>query len=239
MLCLGFFSSCEKNNWDDFVKSTGKIVLVSRVVTDSFATISLKDNLDLEITQGNQFSIAIEGGENLIPEIETSISGHVLTIANHNKFNWVRSYDVPLKVKVGLPHLIYLKYESTGTVTTRDTLREDSIFITCLGGSGFIKPCLYVINGHFSNNKGSADFEMTGHVGVNYVYSNSYGRFYCPGLESVYLFINHYGTNDCTFHVLHELGYTLKGPGNLYYSGKPDWVNGTATGQGKAIALDP
>jgi len=229
--------SCEKEHMFDFLKSTGDIVTIRREVSENFAEVRLENNIDLILTQGSFYQIRLEGGENLLPGIETAISDSILTIRNKNRFNWVRSYDKRITAYVTAPHFLRIGYEGTGTLSNTDTIREDSIFVTSYAGSGYINLCIKTGLSHFSLNTGSADFNISGYSGSNFIYSGSYGLFKCLDLETNNTYMSNQGTNDCYVRVNNHLEYEIKGLGSIYYAGNPGHVSGTITGEGKLIHL--
>lgn len=232
------FNSCEKDHAFDFLKSTGKIITIDRDVNENFVEIQLENNINLVLTQDNFYEIRLEGGENLLPGIETSIRDSVLTLRNLNKFNWVRSYDKKITAYVTAPHFFRIGYKSTGTVSNVDTIHEDSIFVTAYEGSGYINLCINVGLSHLSLNSGSADFNISGYSGSNFIYAGSYGPFHCLNLETLNTFMSNKGTNDCYVNVKNLLEYEIKGLGNIYYKGKPPSIQGIISGQGKLVALE-
>lgn len=230
-----FLLSCGKDSPPYFPKSTGDIVTISREVPANFTNISLNNGVNLIITQGNAYFIRIEGGENLLPGIETLIEDSTLTISDKNTFNWIRSYEKDITVYVTLPHLLKLDYLSTGTVTNTDTIREDSLTITAHGGSGYIDMIIKTGTSKLSIISGSVDMKVSGTTGVNFIYSAGYGPFHCLDLESGFLFMRNASTNDCYVNVNHHMEYEITSLGNIYYRGNPDEISGSVTGSGKLI----
>lgn len=231
------FASCKKDFFTG-IKSTGSNVIITRPVDGNFTTININDDVDLVLTQGDTYSIQLEGGENLLPGIETSISDSALTISNTNRYNWLRTYDKKIMAYVTLPHLIYLNYEATSTVSNKDTIREDSLFVTSQGGSGYIKLVVDIGSSHFAINHGSVDMDISGKSGVNFIFSNGYGPFNCLNLKSNYLFMRNSSSNDCYVYVTHHFEYEIMGLGNIYYRGNPLEISGTITSDGKLIKYD-
>lgn len=229
------FPSCEKDHFFDFAKSTGKITTITRPVNENFAKIYLNDDIDLVITQGTTYRITLEGGENLLPGIETSIADSMLTIRNTNTFNWVRSYDKKITAYVTLPHLLDLQYEATSTVSNIDTIREDSLIVSSTGGSGYINMVIKTNNAKLSIINGSVDMNISGKTGVCFIYSGAYGPFHCLDLESILLFMHNDSNNDCYVNVQHHLEYLISGLGNIYYKGNPTELSGSSTAAGKLI----
>jgi hypothetical protein len=238
MLTLLSISSCYKDHTFDFLKSWGDEVTVEREVTGNFTTIRLENDVDLTITQGDNYNITVTGGENILSGIITDISDSTLTIRNENKYNWVRSYDKKLIAYVTLPHLSHLYYESTGTVTCTDTIREDSLFIDSHGGSGYITMLVNTGLAHMSIHRGSADIKAIGYCGSNFIYSASYGVFHCEDLETINTYMHSKGTGNCYIRVVETLEYQLDGKGNIYYWGRPVNVSGTDNGIGELIPME-
>lgn len=230
--------SCKKDHYFDFLKSTGKIITVQRPITGDFTAVKLENNIDLVLTQGPSYSITIEGGENLLPGIDSEIKDSILTFRNNNTFNWVRSYDKKITARVTAPHFLRILYESTGTLTNTDTIHEDSIFVQSYGGSGYIILCIKANTSHLALTRGSADLNISGISGSNFIFAGSYGPFRCQELHTLNTYMNNSGTNDCYINVANHLEYEIKGLGNIYYAGHPPQISGTITGAGKLIPLD-
>jgi len=228
-------TSCGDSHLFDFTKSTGDKVTISRRVDGNFTKIHLNDDVNLVLTQGNQYTIRLEGGENILPGIETSISDSLLTISNKNTYNWVRSYDKEITAYVTLPHIIEIKYNATGTLTNTDTIREDSLMVSAIGGSGYVDLVIKTGTSKISIISGSADMKVSGVAGVNFIYSEGYGPIRCEGLTSAYIFIINNSSNDCYINVWYLLEYSIKGLGNIYFKGNPSNLSGTSSGGGKLI----
>jgi hypothetical protein len=238
LVIMLFMGSCQKDQIFGFAKSTGKIVTITRSTDNNFTNISVNDNVNLIITQGNTYSIKLEGGENLLPGITTSISDSLLTIKNTNTFNWMRSYDLEITAYVTLPHIFLLQYEATSRVTNVDTIREDSLTISATGGSGYIDLNIKTGTSKLSIINGSVDMKIQGTTGVNFIYSGGYGPFRCTDLKSDFLFMRNASTNDCYVTVKKHFEYEITSLGNIYYSGNPPELSGTITGQGKLVKYD-
>ena len=233
-----FFGSCQKEQIFGFAKSTGKIVTITRPTDSNFTRILLNDNVNLVITQGNTYSIKLEGGENLLPGITTLISDSLLTIQNTNTFNWMRSYDKEITAYVTLPHIFELEYQATSRVSNVDTIREDSLTVSATGGSGYIDLTINTGTSKLSIINGSVDMKIQGSTGVNFIYSGGYGPFRCIDLQSDFLFMRNASTNDCYVTVKKHFEYEITNLGNIYYSGNPPEISGTITGDGKLVKYD-
>ncbi|MBK7214837.1 MAG: DUF2807 domain-containing protein [Bacteroidales bacterium] len=235
LLSCTLLVSCEKDHLFDFLKSTGKDVTITRDVPEYFTQVRIENNINAVFTQGSGYSIRLEGGENLLPGIDTEIKDSLLTIRNNNRFNWVRAYDRKITAYITAPHFLKIGYEGTGTLTNTDTIREDSIFITAYAGSGYLNFCLDVGLSHLVMTSGSADFNISGHSGSNFIFAGSYGPFHCQELETFNTYMSNKGTNDCYIYVKNHLEYDISGLGNIYCKGNPSSIIGGSTSEGKLI----
>jgi len=238
VLLTFLLASCGKDSFLDFAKSTGETVTITRPNGEGFTKINLNDDVNLIISQGSSYSIKLEGGTNVLPAVETSVTDNTLTIKNNNTVNWLRSYDKKINAYVTLPHLLELQYKATSTVSNTDTIREDSLTISSTGGSGYINLFIKTGISKLSIINGSVDMNISGKTGVNFIFSNGYGPFHCLDLESGFLFMRNSSTNDCYVNVFHHLEYEIMGLGNIYYRGNPPEISGTNSGSGKLIKYD-
>jgi len=233
--------SCEKDLVHDFFKRTGKMVTVDRPLsnTATFEKIRLNDDVNLVITQGTPFQIKLEGGENILPEIETSIDSNQLTISNKNKFTWMRSYKNKITAFVTLPKLTCITYNATSFVSNIDTIRsEDSLTISAVGGSGYINLTIKSAKTKLSIlNKCAADMKVKGLSGLTFIYSAGYGPFYCDSLRSNFVFMSSRSTNNCYVRATTRLEYEILNLGDIIYYGNPS-VSGQILGAGKLIKGD-
>lgn len=238
-LCFAIIS-CEKNNLFDIPISTGKTVSIERPVDTAtpFNKIWLNDDVNLVITQGTPYKIKLEGGENLLPGIETTINNNQLTISNSNKYGWLRSYKKTITAYVTLPRITLITYNATSHLSCTDTLREnDSLTVSAEGGSGYIDLIIKTPKAKLSIFKGcSVDMKVKGISGLTFIYAAGYGPFYCDSLNSNYVFMRSLSTNNCYVYANVRLEYELMNIGDIIYYGPPSLVlKGIINGKGKLI----
>lgn len=237
LLCIAMLlpSACSKDHLFDFTKSTGPQVIIERNVDKNFDRIFMKDNINVVLTKGPVYNLKLEGGENLLPGIETEVKDNMLIISNKNTYNWVRSYDKELTVYVTMPHIWDIQYESVGTLTNTDTIQEDSLFVQVNGGSGFIDLAVKTGMIKLSIVSGSADLKVSGESGMSFLYLGSMGAIRTFDLRSKIVFMENAGTNNCFVNVRDHFEYIISGIGDIHYKGHPVIMNGNITGKGKLI----
>lgn len=236
LTCL-LFSGCEKLPMDDCFKSTGEITLEHRTI-EPFEYISLEDNINLIITQGETESVTVRAGENLLSDIVTEVDNNQLTIRNDNNCNWVRNYNKDIDVYLTVRYLTGITYRSSGLVLSTNTIISDSLSIAVWDGTGTIDMDIQTRVSTLSIHYGSVDFHIRGQSGVTFIYAGSYGPFFCQELISQFTFMNNRGSNDCYVHCNKQLEVEIEYTGSIYYTGRPEIVKAKITGSGQLINLD-
>jgi len=230
--------SCSDAGPLDCFTSTGNIVRVEREV-GNFNSILLEDNVNLHLRQAGQNKLEVEGGENLLPKIITSVNAQgVLEISNENTCNWVRSYDKPLNVYLDFITLDTLEYRSIGDVSNVDTIRMDTIVINVKEGAGTIALTLRAIKVYSNLHYGTANINISGITGLSFNYLAGYGRIDNRKLISKQVYLENKSSNDMYVHSTLTLEATINNIGNVYYVGNPPNILESGTGSGKLIKLD-
>ena len=112
MILLGVVAlSCSKLNPGDCFTNAGPVSLQTRTA-EPFRYLHMKNNVDVFLTWGQEYSIQVKAGKNIIPGIKTTIDRHTLTISNENTCNWLRSYESPLEVYISAPALDSIVYRA-------------------------------------------------------------------------------------------------------------------------------
>lgn len=236
LIVLLLIISCKKEKLDDCFTSPGEYVSVERPAT-FFDSIRMYDNVSLIIRSGDNFSIKVEGGKNLVEAVGTEIKDSVLIITNNMSCNWARDYNNPLTVIITSPALKNILYKSSGDIKTDGVLVINDLSISVWEGGGSINLEIDCINLNMGLHYGTVDFTVKGRAAITTIYANSYGPFYCNDLNSDIVFIRNNGSNDCYVHANHILEAIVSSVGNIYYTGNPYDLKCIITGNGKVIKL--
>lgn len=237
LFVLVIFAGCKKENLDDCFSNAGEVVTETRLLS-YFENISIYDNVNLILVQGNGFSVKVEGGENLISSVQTEVTDSSLVIHNTMKCNWVRDYKNELTVYVSTASLKSIRYEGSGDIKTTGNLKFNELAISVWGGSGSFELDVDCDRLDLAQHYGTVDFNVSGKTGLTAIYSNSYGPFNCYGLNSNIVYIRSNGTNDCFVHANHILEAEITSVGNVYYKGNPFEIKTQISGTGRLIKLE-
>jgi hypothetical protein len=201
---------------------------------DAFKTVIVNDKIDLNIIRGTSYKVEVTAGKNIIGNISTITSDHVLEISNNNKCNFVRGYKKRVVVTITVPVIRKIVNNGVGTVKCTNDLIQDSIFVRA-ENSGDIH-----VSGQFkllqTSSHGNGDIYLNGVCDKLYVYM--FGTNFLKGENlkvNNYTFIETISLGDCTIKAPQGgiLDYNLWRSGNIYYSGDPAIINDLSDGSGK------
>lgn len=227
LLSCGKESSC--------FKGTGKIVEEQRTISSGVTTIIAEDNIDIILTQSNEASLTIEGGENLLPYINTDISGNELTISSDNKCSMLRDYSIPITAYLSIPDLTKISCNGQGNISSTNTLNFPDFQFETSKGTGSINLELNSKNVSVIQHSGPADITLRGSTDFLYVYTLGNGWFYLNKLVSKSVHVSHSGSGDINVNANDELRIELRSVGNVVYYGDPVLNVTLHTGDGKII----
>lgn len=232
-LMIGLIAlSCSKMNPGDCFKNTGPVTEEERDVS-AFNYIHMQNNVDVFVSQEQSYSVTVRAGKNIIPGIKTNISGRTLTISNDNTCNWVRSYESPIEVYLGVPKLDSIVYESSGNLKFLNQYQADSLKLDVLEGAGSIDIWVNTHRSWFSLQYGTADLTVKGYSHINYLYSGGYGPADLRDLNTTFNYVTNNSTNNCFVRSEYTLEVIIPNVGDIYYWGDPPIVTMEITGEGK------
>jgi len=225
------FFSCKKENMLDCVKRAGSDTWETRIVPP-FTRLKIQDQVNVFITQGNTQEVKVEAGKNLISLVRTEVNYDVLSIKDDNKCNWSRSYKNKINVYVTVPKLTHINFDGSGQVKSLNTITGDMIdVLTNSAGDMELTLDMYEVISHLH---GSTDMILHGKSNLHGIWHSGEGYLRCSDLKTDVTWTYLIGAGNEYLNAKDQLSATLKGIGDVYYSGNPT-VNSTATSSGKLI----
>lgn len=225
-------SSCQKFGVGDCFKNSGTIITETREASP-FTKLHMKNNVDVFLSQDQQYSISVRAGKNIIPGIKTTISDNTLTIENNNNCNWIRNFENPIEVYLGIPKLDSILYQSSGNLTSLNRIVGDSIQLDVIEGAGSINLEIEMIRSRFNLHYGTVDLTVRGYSHINYLYSGGYGPADLHSLNTVFNYMTNNSTNDCFVRSSLVLDVRIFNVGDVYYYGDPATITTEISGTGK------
>lgn len=198
-------------------------------ITNNFEKVKSSGDFDVHITNGDELEVVVSAEQNIIPYIETYVSGNTLNIDIRGMHNIKNS--LPMEVFVTLPHLEGLKLSGSGVITT-DYFYSDNFDIN-ISGSGYISAAIDVekvdasVSGsgklELAGVASNADFDISGSGKID-AYDLALSN--CDAKIS--------GSGDMWVNVEQNLYAKISGSGTIFYYGNPS-IESHISGSGKLI----
>ncbi len=215
----------------DTIHGNGISVSEERVTTN-FNKIANTGSFIVHVSNDESYEVIVNAEENIIPYIETYVSGGTLYIDIDRYISL--SNTKPMEVYVSMPNLKGLKLSGSGRINTEffETNEMDII----LSGSGRIET---------SCKSSKVEASIPGSGTVNISGETDYAEFKISGsgnINATTLFTDTCyssitGSGEIKTTVENLLGVRITGSGNVYYSGDPE-VNQNISGSGRVVHLD-
>lgn len=240
VLSLVLLFSCEKPG--DCVESLGDITTKEVAVTP-FTRVEIHKGIELIVSQGPEYKVVIETGENIIDDIEVTQIGNILSCRNNNTCNWVREYGVT-KVYVTAPDLsdIYSKSERNVSSVGALTYPVLRLFSLDKDGDGL-------------EGAGTGDFFINVNNSQLVIQTNNVSRFYISGTTTQGLFefyagdsrieaqdltiqnleVFHRGSNDMIVKPIQSITGKMVSTGNIILKNNPPLLDVQQLYQGQVI----
>ncbi len=236
--------SCNGDNVPDCFQNSGDIGIEPVAVTD-FSKITVYDNVQLILKQGEEQVVMVETGEFLRNEISVKVEDGRLSLRDENNCNFARDYGLT-KIFVTAPNITEIR-SVTGFPIVSDGILEYPE-LTLLSES-FIDPEAENTSGEFnlyvvSENirivsNGISFFQLRGStVNFNINFAAGDSRLEAEELIAENVTINHRGTNDMRINPQQSLRGVIRGTGDVVSFTKPLEIEVEELFKGKLIFKD-
>ncbi len=220
ILWLGVLLSCNDQDAPGCLKKTGAIKTYEFSALEAFEVIHVQSPMDMELVQSNEYKVVLTTGENLINKIQVEEKEGVLSVRNDNSCNWARAYG-NISLKVYMPELKRLVFESGGKITASDTLTFDELELDTGESSGDFEFALQA-DKLTIHSKRISNFYISGAVdSLKLDFTSGDGRFYGQNLKANHVHFYHNGTNDLMVYPIQSLSGVIDRYGNVLYYNEP------------------
>jgi|SRR5688572_2060473 len=214
-ISIGFlFTSCKKE-----INGSGHYVTQTRTVSN-FNEVSSNGDFDVILVEDSISRIELNGEDNILPEIETIVSGNELRIC-FNKHLY--SYDHSgVTITIYNPSFNGIHLQGSGNISSYDTLTSGKLDVN-LTGSGNMD---LLVNNTFLNSRisGSGSITLQGEVSsAKHIITGS-GNLNAFSLVSTEATATITGSGICRVNVINKLTATITGSGNVIYIGNPQII---------------
>lgn len=234
--------TCNNDNAFDCLQTNGNITVQDYTI-DSFNQIIVNENIELVVIDGEDYSLKIETGINLISDISFTLSQGILTLNDNNSCNLLRAY-APTRITVTTP-------------TLKKIISNTQYVISSQGILSY--PNLELVSDNFSEGLISVgDFNLEVESQTLNIISNNLSQFFISG-STENLFIGFYSgttsffganliaqevnvfhrsSHNIIIHPVHSLSGELLGTGDLISMNTPDIIDITELYIGSLVFLD-
>jgi hypothetical protein len=215
--------------FDDFaIHGNGIAATEERSVT-AFDKVKSAGDFEIHITKGDVSEVVIDADQNIIPYIETSVSGNTLLVdipGWHNVIN-----RLPMKVYITVPTLAGIKQSGSGNITT-DYFSCDKMDLY-ISGSGSISTAVDA-NSLDASISGSGWIKISGAANQSNLSISGSGNIDSNKLLVNGCNANISGSGNMQVNAVKSIFAKISGSGNIYYSGNPI-IEINVSGSGKVI----
>lgn len=218
----GFVSFTSPNT----IVGSGKVVSETRQVS-GFTRASFDGSFEVYLTQGSEFALTLEGEDNILPLVETKVSGDKLTVGF--KPNTSISSSRPVVVRLTAPDISLAEINGSGKIFC-DALQTKSIDLS-INGSGeinFKAVQADALNAHIS---GSGSITAAGQAAAQTVKIDGSGKFSGGELAGQSADVRIAGSGNITVNAADTLKVLIEGSGSVRYYGRPQ-ISQTINGSG-------
>jgi len=217
VIAIALFVSC-----DDLFNS-GDIITKEYELED-FSEIYIEDIFNIFLVQDTICSLKLEGGSNLLSDIDFYIKDNKFHITNENGGTWSRKYE-QISVYIRLKDITFLKVDESSRVETIDTLKLPKLTIQSITDYADISLTIKSNNFYFVNEGTSGGYFTFKGKTIN---SKMFARGSCiidaSELQSVSSNIKTESIGDCTINVSEKLKVEILRTGNVFYKGNPSEI---------------
>lgn len=235
------FYGCDSDKGLNCFQAAGSTI-TQEVATASFSRIVVFERTQLFIEKGDTHKVVIETGENLLNDIEVSVTDGLLSIMNTNGCNLVRPYGIT-KVYVTTPNLTEIRNSSGLTIKSLGTLDFPELVLL---SEDIEEEDAFHTDGDFEldldvtflriETSGLANFRLSGTAtSATYNLLGSHTSIDARNVNSQDIIFFQRSSNHLYVNPLNSLTGDIVNGGNVYSFNQPPVVNVTEQYTGRLI----
>ncbi len=228
-LVVVFTVSCSAQ-WGKKIKGNGNTVTIDRSVGD-YDAIALSGWFDVDLVDGKEGEITLEGESNLLAYIKTEVKDGKLVIKVEKGVNLKpSSWDDGIRITVPIETISALALSGSGDIVGKKIIKTDK-FKTSMSGSGDITISVQA-NSVDASMSGSGDITLSGSTNDFEATISGSGDIKAYDLEADNVDATVSGSADIKVTANKLLKARVSGSGDISYRGNPDKVDTKASGSG-------
>jgi hypothetical protein len=198
----------------------------------AFEGISISLSADVELRQGPETKVVLEGPAAFLEKVETVTEGGILKIRFDKKYIHWRAPSVRIRIFITTPEMKELVVTGSAIIVAKTRIDAGNSMKALVTGSGKIRIDELVARTVKLNVTGSGDIKVAGPgVEEEYVVITGSGDIVAGGLPAEEVKVSITGSGDARVHAVKYLKAGITGSGDVYYHG-PAVIDAHITGSG-------
>jgi Putative auto-transporter adhesin, head GIN domain len=217
------------------IKGNGQRKKETREVSN-YTSLTSMGSMDVRIDYGNSNSVIVEGDENLLPYIETSVENGELTIKSKKNVNLKSTSKI--MVHVSMTKINSLQLSGSGNINGSGAFTSDGKTDIGLSGSGNLKLDFESFKDLDLSLSGSGNIDLKSSEtnSINARVSGS-GNIDCSSISSKDVEAKLSGSGNIKVYANNSIDAKITGSGNVYYKGSAQNVTRKVVGSGKLLKM--
>ena len=212
------------------VQGSGNIITQEREVAE-FRKVYLKGSGKVFLTPGETQFLEIKTDDNIMPLIETRVSGNRLTISHGNHRLRPTSFEVYITIR----NLEGVGISGSGDITGMGRFETESLYAE-ISGSGDAD--LEVLTRFLETRiSGSGAIDLAGKAEEFIVSVSGSGKINAFDVDARHVSVKVSGSGDCRISASESLDARISGSGDVYYRGQPK-IDARISGSGMLNSRD-
>ena len=212
------------------VRGSGTVITEEREVAE-FNKVHFKGSGNVFLNRGEPQSLTIKTDDNIMPYIESDVSGKKLTVSHGKHHLRPTTFEVFITVK----HLEGIAISGSGDVHGNDRFLADSFYAE-ISGSGDME--LEVETETLvSEISGSGAIHLSGKAKDYSISISGSGDINAFDVQASNVSVKISGSGNCKVTATEKLETKISGSGDVYYKGRPK-INTKMSGSGSLISED-
>ncbi|RDY58849.1 head GIN domain-containing protein [Flagellimonas nanhaiensis] len=239
-----FLIACNGDNVPDCFQNAGDLIK-DTVEVPSFSRITVFENINLVLIQGEEQKVEVETGEFLRKEVSAKVEDNRLILRNENGCNFIRDYGLTT-IYVTSPNISEVR-SSTGLLVSSDGVLNYPEL--ALISESFVNPETETTDGSFDLEvdsgivrivvNGIAFFKLRGQTdNLNITIAAGDSRVEAADLVAQNVAIDHRGSNDVFVNPQQRISGVVRGTGDVVSNNRPPEVEVEELFNGRLIFTD-
>ncbi len=204
----------------------------------SFEGISLALSADVDLRQGNETKVVLEGPSDFLAKVETVTEGGILKIRFYKKYNGWRTPSGRIRIHITTPDIKSLTVTGSGKIEAVTPVNAGNVLKMLVTGSGDIRIKDLTAKGVKMAVTGSGTIRVAGQeTGQEEIVITGSGDVHAENLPARDAKVSITGSGDAHVLTMENLKVGITGSGDVYYSG-PGVIDARITGSGEAKRKD-